>query len=251
MRVFTDGACSGNGKKNAKAGYAVWFPENTDLACSDRIPADEPQTNNRAELTAIWRAARILDEKGFHEHDIVIYTDSGYSIDCLTKYIIKWVSNGWKTEKGESVKNQDIIKDISDRLSKFKSHRFVHVRAHTGGVDDLSKQNDIVDRMARSTIDSSVKVVQTPTTDDLFAGCPLRLLGPPVAQTEVTAWIREHLDVLDSDIVNKHLLKAFTEICKARDVTITKQIVSKTHMFRAERAHLQIDRVIIIKKDEQ
>jgi hypothetical protein len=89
--------------------------------------------------------------------------------------------------------------------------------------------------------------VEPPAVDDLFAGCPLRLLGPPVAQTQVLDWIRENVDVLDRDIINKHLLKAFTEICKARDVALTKQIVSKTPVFRAERAHLQIDRVVITK----
>ena len=247
MRVFTDGACAGNGRKGAKAGYAVWFPENKDLSASDRIPADEPQTNNRAELTAIWRATRILDENGFHDETIVIYTDSGYSIDCLTKYIAKWMSNGWKTEKGEPVKNQDLIKDVSERLSKFKSHRFVHVKAHTGGEDDLSRNNDVVDRMARGTIDESVKIVEPPAIDDLFPGCPLRLLGPPVAQTQVLDWIRGNVGILDRDIVDKYLLKAFTEICKARDVSLTKQVVSKTPVFRAERAHLQIDRIVVTK----
>jgi ribonuclease HI len=165
----------------------------------------------------------------------------------LTKWIPGWVSRGWKTSDGKPVLHQDLIKDVSERLSKFKSHRFVHVRAHTGGVDELSQNNDIVDRMARATIDTSVKVVHPPVVDDLFEGCPLRLLGPPVAQTEVMDWIRKNLDSLDSEVVNKHLFKAFTEICKTKDVVLTKQVVSKTPVLRAERAHLQIDRVVITK----
>lgn len=247
MRVFTDGACSGNGKPGAKAGYAVWFPEHKELSCSERIPADEPQTNNRAELTAIWRAAHILDEKGFHDQDIVIYSDSDYSIKCLTRFLPTWLSNGWKTTEGKDVKNKDLVKDVSERLSKFKSHRFVHVRAHTGGTDDLSKQNDVVDRMARGTIDDSVKVSEPTPTDELFPGCPLHLLGPPVSQDQVLKWMRTHLDDMDADIVNKHLLKAFTELCKAREIALTKQIVSKKPMLRAERLHLQIDRVVVTK----
>lgn len=250
MRVFTDGACSSNGRPGAKAGYAVWIPEHKELSCSDKLPADEPQTNQRAELTAIWRATRILDEKGFHDQDIVIYTDSDYCINCLTKWIPGWVSRGWKTTDGKPVLHQDLIKDVSERLSKFKSHRFVHVRAHTGGEDDLSKNNHVVDCMARGTIDESVKVVEPPAMDDLFPGCPLRLLGPPVAQTEVINWIRDNLGVLDRETVDKYLLKAFTEMCKARDVSITKQVVSKTPVFRAERAHLQIDRVVVTKLNE-
>jgi len=247
MRVFTDGSCPNNGKRGAKAGYAVWFPENRDLSFSARVPDNETQSNQRAELSAIWKAATILDEKGFHEEDIVIYTDSDYCIKCLTSWISGWVSRGWKTTEGKDVLHQDLIKDISSKLSKFKSHRFVHVKAHTGGVDDLSKNNDVVDKMARATIDDSVKVTEPEVVDDIFEGCPLRLLGPPVSQKDVLTWVRGNLDSLDKDIVEKHLLKAFTEICKARDISITKHVISKTNMFRAERGHLQIDRVVVSK----
>lgn len=247
MRVFTDGACSSNGKKGAKAGYAVWFPENKELSFSEKLSQDDPQTNNRAELSAIWKAACILDEKGFHDQNIVIYTDSDYCINCLTKYLTNWLSNGWKTADGKDVKNKDIIKDISERLSKFKGHRFIHVKAHTGGVDDLSKNNDMVDRMARATIDDSVVVSEPAAVDGLFDGCPLRLLGPPVSQQELVNWIRGNISAMDREVVDKHLLKAFTEICKARDVTITKHVVSKVPTLRAEKAHLQIDRIVITK----
>jgi len=247
MRVFTDGACSGNGRPGAKAGYAVWFPENKELSCSAKIPTGEPQTNQRAELTAIWKATKVLDEAGFHDNDIVVYTDSDYSINCLTKWIPGWASRGWKTTEGKPVLHQDVIKDVSERLSKFKSYRFVHVKAHTGGVDDLSKNNDIVDRMARATIDESVSVAEPPATDGLFDGCPLRLLGSPVRQSDLVTWIRANLSSLDQETIDKHLLKAFTEICKTRDVSLTKQVISKTPMLRAERVHLQIDRIVVTK----
>jgi ribonuclease HI len=55
------------------------------------------------------------------------------------------------------VLHRDLIEATSALLSKFKSHRFIHVKAHTGNEDDLSKNNDVVDRMARAMIDDSVK----------------------------------------------------------------------------------------------
>lgn len=247
MRVFTDGACTHNGRSNAKAGFAVWFPDHPSLGCAERVPDDEAQTNQRAELRAIHRAAVILDARGHHDEDVVVYTDSEYAINCLTKWIPGWMSRNWKTTDGKDVLHQDLIRGATELLAKFKSHRFVHVRAHTGGLDELSKHNDIVDRMARGAVDDTVRAVHPQVADDLFAGCPLRILGPPVAQTDVLAWVRENVSVLDRDIVDKHLLKAFTEVCKARDVTLTKQVISKTHMLRAERGHLQIDRVVIEK----
>jgi len=247
MRVFTDGACSHNGKPGAKAGYAVWFPDHPDWSIKKRVPDTESQTNNRAELSAIHAAVEILTDKGYLDEDIVIYTDSGYSIDCLTTNLLKWKARGWKKADGEDVLHRDLIEETSGRLSKFKSYRFHHVRAHTGGGDDLSKNNDVVDRMARSSIDDTVKVETPAVTDELFPGCPLRVLGPPVSQESVTVWLRGHLDVLDKDILNKHLMKAFTEMCKTRDINLTKQTLQKTPMLRAEKGHLQIDRVRIEK----
>lgn len=250
MRVFTDGACSGNGRSRAKAGYAVWFPDARHLSCSHRLPDDEPQTNQRAELSAIHRATVILDEGGFHDEDIVIYTDSEYSINCLTKWLVSWASRNWKTTEGKDVLHQDLIRDASSRLAKFKSHRFVHVRAHTGNEDELSKQNDIVDKMARGTIDETVRIVEPPAMDDIFPGCPLRLMGPPVTQTELLDWMRANVTTLDRNIVDKYLLKAFSELCTVRDVTLKKQTIAKRPMLRAERGGLQIDRDVVVEKVE-
>jgi ribonuclease HI len=246
MRVFTDGACSGNGRAGAKAGYAVWFPDARHLSCSHRL-TDGPQTNQRAELSAIHRAIVILDEGGFHDEDVVVYTDSEYAMNCLTKWLVGWASRNWKTTEGKDVLYQDLIKDTSSRLAKFKSHRFVHVRAHTGGEDDLSKQNDVVDKMARGTIDESVRIIEPPAMDDLFPGCPLRVMGPPVTQAEVVEWMRANLTVMDRNVVDKYLLKAFGELCSVRDVTLKKQTIAKRPMLRAERSHLQIEHVEIDK----
>lgn len=246
MRVFTDGACSQNGKPTAKAGYAVWFPENREMSSAAKVPADQPQTNQRAEMTAIRCAVVTLEEKGFTDQDIVIYTDSDYCINCLTKWIPGWISRGWKTAAGTDVLHRDLIEEISTRLTKFKSHRFVHVRAHTGGEDDLSKNNDVVDRMARGTIEE-VRDIPPPAIDALYPGCPLQLMGSPVSQSQLMTWIKSNLGSLDQAILDKHLLKAFTEMVKPRDVTITKQTIQKTPMLRAERSSLQITHVTIDK----
>jgi ribonuclease HI len=247
MRVFTDGACSHNGRPGAKAGYAIWFPDHADLSEAARLSDKEPQTNQRAELTAIARSVVILDEKGFHDVDIVLYTDSDYSINCLTKWIPGWISRGWKTSAGGDVLHRDLIEETSKRLSKFKSHRFIHVRAHTGGTDDLSKNNDVVDRMARGTIDDTVKDVPVAATDALFEGCPLQLMGSPVSQASILTWMKANLASLDQSVIDKHLFKAFTELCKDKEVTLTKQTIQKQPVIRAERTSLQISHVVVEK----
>jgi ribonuclease HI len=249
MRVFTDGSCSSNGRPGAKAGFAVWFPEHPSMSVSMKVPADQSQTNQRAELSAIHQSTLVLEENGFHDEDIIIYTDSEYSINCLTKWITGWVSRGWKTSAGGDVLHRDLIEATSKRLAKFKSYRFVHVRSHTGGEDDLSKNNDVVDRMARATNDDTIVVTPPPAEDVLFEGCPLQLMGAPVSQIALIGWIRANLDKLDKEIVDKYLMKAMTELCKTRDVTLTKQTIQKTAMIRAERTNLQINRITIDKNE--
>jgi ribonuclease HI len=147
------------------------------------------------------------------------------------------------------VLHRDLIEATSALLSKFKSHRFIHVKAHTGNEDDLSKNNDVVDRMARAMIDDSVKIILLRPTpeDELFTGCPLRLLGPPVSQSRVISWVRANLESLPADVIDKHLYKAFTELCKDKQVALTKQTIQKTPMVRAERTSLQISHVTVEK----
>jgi hypothetical protein len=71
------------------------------------------------------------------------------------------------------------------------------------------------------------------------------LLGPPVAQSQVITWLRANIESLPSDVVNKHLYKAFTEMCKDKSVVLTKQTIQKTSMVRAERTSLQISHVAV------
>ena len=244
MRVFTDGSCTSNGRKGAKAGFAAWFPDHPSWSSALRVPDDQDQTNNRAELSAIQLGVKTLEDRGEIDCDLVIYSDSEYSINCLTSWLPGWMNRGWKTAAGKDVLHQDLIKDITSRLSKFKSHRFVHVKAHTGGLDDLSKQNAVVDKMAQDVVNGVVPTPEVPVVvDELFPGCPLRIMGGPIQQKDIVAWIRSSLNTLDKDLIDKHLYKAFIEMCKARDVQLTRQIIAKTPVIRAEHGHLQIETV--------
>jgi hypothetical protein len=184
----------------------------------------------------------ILERRGCLDEDIVVYSDSDYSIKCVSTWVTGWISRGWKTSDGKAVSHRDLIEDIVTRISKFKSHRFVHVKAHTGGSDDLSIQNDRVDRMAREAVEGKKEIVLPPPTAEIVAGCPLAILGPPVAQGTLLHWMREHLDSFDRDLVDKHLYKAFQEVCKTRSITLTKNVSQRTTMLRAELTTVSIEK---------
>ena len=70
MRVFTDGACSHNGRPGAKAGYAVWFPDQPTLAESGRITAGHAQTNQRAIANLPDSDRALLDDRYTHRRSL-------------------------------------------------------------------------------------------------------------------------------------------------------------------------------------
>lgn len=121
--VFTDGACINNGKKNARAGLGVYFP-NKELP-SLSLSLDGKQTNNRAELMAIKMALKKCNNKV----RLIVYTDSKYSINCITKWGPNWEQKKWKNWKGHDVSNKELIKEILDIYRKYNVE-LRHVRSH-------------------------------------------------------------------------------------------------------------------------
>lgn len=145
--VFTDGSCIANGYTDAAGGYGVHFP-NKELEDISEAFTKKPITNQRAELFAIYIALKTI-ARNVKFNKISLYTDSEYSIKCLTKWIKEWETNGWKNTKGLSVKNSDLIKVIRRIMDKYDGKiELIHVRSHTGENSFEAKQNDIADELA-------------------------------------------------------------------------------------------------------
>jgi len=252
IRVFTDGACEGNGKKGARASYACWFPENKELSVAKRVPEDEAQTNNRGELLAISEAAKIILSKfAPDEVDVKIYTDSMYSKDCLTKWIQGWIKNDWKTAAGGIVKNRDIIEETSRNLAKFKSYMIIHVAAHTGGTDEFSKHNEVVDKMAVHVLhpEEEVKVIQS-NKESPIVGCPLQLMGPPVSERTIIEWCKLNLDKIDQTALSAALMTALSKTVKKNGFEVVKQKLHRNNQYRLVSANHLIAGNTTITKEE-
>lgn len=148
LYIYTDGSCPGNGKKDCRGGVGVHFKdskhEDISYACHDS------PTNQKMELLAIQKALEtILPSKEQYKR-IELYTDSQYSIDCLTKYIVIWNKNNWKTSKNDIVKNKEIIQEIEKLKVQFENLYFIHINSHTGKDDQHSLGNERADRLAFS-----------------------------------------------------------------------------------------------------
>jgi hypothetical protein len=165
--------------------------------------------------------------------------------------VIGWQSNNWKTGAGEPVKHRDIIEDSVNRLPKFKSYCISYVPAHTGKDDELSKHNEIVDRMAVSVLNPEVAEVKLVHTNQTKAieGLPIDLMGPPVSARVLTDWCRDHLDKLDKDEVETALLSALTKTLKKSGFTLEKQRLHRSAVYRLIANNLIAEGAKIIKEE--
>ncbi|OXA56000.1 ribonuclease H1 isoform X2 [Folsomia candida] len=127
VTVFTDGACSANGKKAAKAGIGVWFGDDHELNISE--PVIGRQTNNTAEIQAAERA--IVQAKNAGITKLKLKTDSQFTINCVTMWLNKWRRNDYKLANGNDVKNREDLVKLDQAMSGIEI-KWSYVQGHKG-----------------------------------------------------------------------------------------------------------------------
>lgn len=138
--VYTDGACTNNGKLTAKAGIGVWFGPHHPLNFSK--PVDGKPTNNVAEIQACIAAVQLAIQNDIKK--LCIKTDSQLVINSITNWIKKWKKNNWKSVNGNDVKNKvDLVK--LDGLCEKLNVKWEYVPGHSNYVG-----NEGADALARA-----------------------------------------------------------------------------------------------------
>lgn len=162
MHVFTDGACPGNGKRNANAAWGCLLVSDDGYIVLDRlsgaIPLSEPQTNQRAELTALLRGLELAEKQLNRITDlkkVQIWSDSEYSINCASVWGPKWKSKGW-TKQGGEIQHLDLIRVLVEKtlLLGFKIE-YRWLKGHKGGESQYAFPwmfNHQVDALANSAL---------------------------------------------------------------------------------------------------
>ena len=133
MHVYTDGSCLGNPGPGGWACLCDAF---------ELKGAETHTTNNIMELTAVERALHKCLDTGVK--DVVIWTDSAYVKNGITKWIHGWLKNGWKTSAGAPVKNKDLWLRLYALASVMDNLEWRWVKAHNG-----HPMNEKVDTLAR------------------------------------------------------------------------------------------------------
>jgi ribonuclease HI len=134
VKIYTDGACSGNPGPGGWGAILLWRDEERRLS-----GGEEDTTNNRMELVAAIKALEALKRPC----QVVLYSDSAYLINGFTKgWIAKWQMNGWRTSKNNPVENQELWVRLIE-LSGLHQISWQKVKGHGGDT-----YNDMCNAMA-------------------------------------------------------------------------------------------------------
>ncbi len=137
VTIYTDGACSGNPGPGGWAAILFWNGEEKELS-----GGENPTTNNRMELKAAIEGLNALKAQS----SVILYTDSRYVMDGLTKWLPRWKANGWKTADKKPVKNEDLWRTLDEAALRHEVD-WQWVAGHSGDVG-----NERADTLAREAI---------------------------------------------------------------------------------------------------
>ncbi|XP_072306524.1 ribonuclease H1 isoform X2 [Eucyclogobius newberryi] len=137
--VYTDGCCTSNGKRSARAGIGVYWGPHHELNVAERL--EGRQSNQRAELQAARKALELAKEHNIHK--LVLYTDSKFTINGVTTWVKSWKLNGWRLKSGGAVINKDDFMQL-DRLNSELQVTWLHIPGHAG-----YHGNEEADRLSR------------------------------------------------------------------------------------------------------
>lgn len=143
MDIYTDGACSGN------PGPGGWGAILRFGGHEKELYGGEPRatTNNRMELMATIRALENLTRPAI----VRIYTDSTYVRDGITKWLPRWLRNGWLTAGRQPVKNADLWQQLHTAVQRHQVH-WHWVKGHAGDPD-----NERADRLAAKGLQEALR----------------------------------------------------------------------------------------------
>lgn len=138
VKVYTDGACSGNPGPGGWGAILIYGSNEKELSGSAANT-----TNQRMELTGAIEALKTLKEPCL----VQLYSDSAYLINAfLQGWLERWQRNGWITSQKKPVDNQDLWQEILKEANKHQVE-WIKVKGHAD-----NPYNNRCDVLAREAI---------------------------------------------------------------------------------------------------
>lgn len=134
IKIYTDGACSGNPGPGGWGAVLEYGEHKKELSGGEK-----DTTNNKMELTAVIKALSALKEPC----KVILTTDSKYVCDSVTKgWVYSWQKNNWRKADKKPALNIELWEQL---LPLLQTHQveFVWVKGHAG-----HPQNERCDALA-------------------------------------------------------------------------------------------------------
>jgi ribonuclease HI len=127
IRIYTDGACSGNPGPGGFGVVLVSGKHRMELAKGFR-----KTTNNRMELLAVIEGLKSLKSR----RRVEIWSDSKYVVEAIEKgWARKWRANGWRKADKKPALNPDLWQDLLALLD-IHQVKFLWLRGHDGHAEN-------------------------------------------------------------------------------------------------------------------
>ena len=123
--IYTDGACSGNPGPGGWGAVLSYGKHERELYGGE----SGQTTNNRMELMAAIQALEALTRPAV----VRLHTDSTYVRNGITKWMLAWQRNGWKTSDRQPVKNADLWQRLQAAVDRHEVE-WLWVKGHAGDV---------------------------------------------------------------------------------------------------------------------
>jgi ribonuclease HI len=138
IAIYTDGACSGNGRVNARGGWAAILvhPKGE----RELSGAESNATNQRMELRAAIEGLKALAEPC----QVTLHSDSAYVVNCFRdRWYEAWRQDGWRNKKKEPISNRGLWEELLE-LVEARGHvvDFTKVVGHANKLGRASNSHE-------------------------------------------------------------------------------------------------------------
>jgi ribonuclease HI len=128
VTIYSDGACAGNGRGNARGGWAAILTLEGGGATRELSGGERDTTNQRMELRSAIEGLRALTRPC----RVTVCSDSAYVVNGMTqRWYARWRANGWLSSKKEPVANRDLWEQLIEAVEERGHHvDFLKVQGH-------------------------------------------------------------------------------------------------------------------------
>lgn len=135
-KIWCDGSCGPTNPGPCAWGAVIESPDGERMEHCGFI--QKRGTNNIAELTAAIESLRKIPEGA----EVILCSDSQYTLKGLGEWLPGWIRKGWKTASGSPVLNQELWKLLHQEYLTRKV-KLEWVRGHNG-----HPENETADQLA-------------------------------------------------------------------------------------------------------